>query len=82
MALPFDKGFDWNTLRSMTRSQLINLGMRDWDGRLLLFPASWFSHIPEGFEIKTVNKAVEKFSKRTSSDDQRWGWLAFGIEVA
>jgi hypothetical protein len=73
---------NWDEIRSMKRSGLLGLGMGNWDGKLFLFPASWFDHIPEGFEVKTINGATEKFSKATSSRDARWGMLAYGIEVA
>jgi hypothetical protein len=45
------------------------------------FPAEWYDHIPEGFEIVTINGAMKPFERGVTDDDRRFGLLAFGIVV-
>lgn len=49
-------------------------GMRHW-----LFPREWFSHIPKGREIVTINGQRRKFDPQEDSDDSRFGALAYGF---
>jgi hypothetical protein len=65
----------------MTSHQLFKLGMRNFDDTLYLFPATWFDDIPDGMLVTTVNGDQIKFSKKTSSRDQRYGWLGFGVKA-
>jgi hypothetical protein len=50
---------EWHKLRSMTVTQLKALGCGSWDGRLMLFPATWYSFIPEGFEFEDIRVGLK-----------------------
>jgi hypothetical protein len=70
---------EWDALRALTRKELHARGLRSWDGRLMLFPAEWYSAIPEGFAIESIMERAEKFRRGVTSNDRRMGFLAFGI---
>jgi hypothetical protein len=72
---------DFEALRDLDADHLTDLGLQSWDGTLYLFPAEWYEHIPEGFEVRTINGETEQFDPDTTSADQRFGALAYGIEV-
>lgn len=72
---------DFSALRLLTAEQLVQLGCVRWNETLVLFPASWASAIPEGFEVTSVTGKTERFSKKwpKAKLDRRLGLLAFGI---
>lgn len=76
---------DFAALRTMSIAQLAQLGCRLWDeSGLMLFPASWYDSIPEGFEVHTISQAAPvRFSKSwpAGKRDQRLGVLAFGVKA-
>lgn len=61
------------------------MGLRPWDDEggfvLLLLPGEWYSHIPEGYELVSIMNRKEKFKRGKTSDDIRFGCLAYGIKV-
>lgn len=70
---------DWELLRDCTPEQLTDMGLRPWDGDLFLFPAEWYDHIPEGFDVTSINDETEPFDPATHTDDRRFGVLAYGV---
>lgn len=57
-------------------------GFRIWDDEpdtLYLYPAEWFDCIPEGTLVTDIFYTKETFSKETSSNDKRFGCLAYGF---
>lgn len=74
---------DFDALRSMTKDQLQELGMREWDEEgLMLFPGEWYDFIPAGYEIVTITYSKEKFKPGKTDDDIRFGCLSYGIMPA
>lgn len=51
-------------------------------GHLWLFPKEWYSHIPEGYEIIDILERKHKFQYGETSNDDRFGALAYGIYAA
>lgn len=75
-------------LHRLSPAELGALGCRRWDdasnptvpGHLLyLFPAEWYPKIPRGFEIVTIYGDRKLFSPGETSDDRRFGVLAYGV---
>jgi len=58
------------------------LGLGTWtakDGRIhWLFPAAWYGHIPEGYKVRSITGEVSAFARGVTSNDRRFGFLAFG----
>lgn len=83
---PVVSGFKFEELPTYPKATLIALGCGRWDepdenGEVLwLFPAEWYTLIPEGFEIRDINGKVEHFKKGETDDDQRFGCLAYGFK--
>ena len=85
----------FDELRTMSTAALLEMGMRQWnkpddpedEGKfgeglaLLLFPAEWYNHIPEGYEIVDIFGRREPFEPGVTDDDMRYGCLAYGILV-
>lgn len=77
----------WNDLRSMDRNALKEMGLQaddepDENGKvLMLLPGEWYAYIPVGYEMETINGEIVKHSRSGSSDDIRFGCLAYGIRV-
>jgi hypothetical protein len=73
----------WQDLLSCDAIALQELGMLAFGevagGTLYLFSGEWFSAIPEGFEVVTINGTREWFDPDASSDDIRFGCLAYGL---
>jgi hypothetical protein len=71
----------------MSVTSLREMGARVWDkpnadGKvLMLFPAEWYRHIPDGYEMESIMGRAHIFCRGTTSDDTRGGLLAFGIRV-
>jgi hypothetical protein len=89
-ALPLNaEAFD--DLDEMDPTALRELGLIQWnepgklggdmdvDDVLWLFPAEWYDHIPEGFDIVDINGFREKFVRGETDDDIRFGMLSYGI---
>lgn len=72
---------DFETLRKLPEDALRELGLQPWskDSGLWLFPAPWYDHIPEGFEVTTINDRSVSFDPGETSDDRRYGALAYGV---
>ncbi len=69
----------WDDLKQMTGPELRERGLYGWDEKLFLFPAEWYSHIPEGYVVDTINDRQEKFRMGVTDDDIRFGMLAYGV---
>jgi len=70
----------------MSQAELKKLGLGSWDEpkggvATMLFPAEWYKEIPAGFEVVDIFGEKEKFQPGKSDDDQRMGFLPYGIEV-
>lgn len=96
MTTPGAPPTDFEELRQMSKSALKELGLQPWNdpfdqeprdeerfGKqvLMLFPGEWFRHIPEGFKIVDIFGKRERFHKRSTDNDIRFGCLAFGVLV-
>ncbi len=73
---------NWWKLWHMNKADLRELGLGNWDGLTMLFPADWYDKIPKGFLIKNINGKVEEFKPGKTSNDRRFGALAFGVDAA
>jgi len=75
----------WENLSTWSISDLKNIGLQSWDkddnGTLMLFPAEWYDSIPEGYRITTIFGDEKLFIKGKTSNDKRYGALAYGIVV-
>lgn len=83
----------FESLRSLDKNALRELGLRPWGRRerqdgseygpmLWLFPHEWFGSIPYGYEVVDISFRSEPFDLATADDDIRFGCLPYGIEVA
>ena len=86
LRVALQKGISFDKLKSMSQSELKKLGLGVWDEpeggvATMLFPAEWYKEIPAGFEVVDINGEKEKFQPGKSDDDQRMGFLPYGIEV-
>lgn len=70
---------EWEALKTLPKNSLKELGLRDFDGRLMLFPGEWYNYIPDGFEVEVVSGKTRNFKRGTDDDDIRFGCLAYGI---
>lgn len=70
---------DWEALRGMTKIALQEMGFGNWDGRLMLFPGEWYSHIPVCFEVEDIFGEVERFIPGRTDNDIRFGCLPYGV---
>jgi len=70
---------DWHELRTLSHDQLIARGFGNWDGRLALIPHRLYAAIPAGFELESVTGRTLTFVPGETDDDQRYGYLAYGI---
>ena len=68
-----------HNLHRMPEKTLRALGMAPWDERLWLLPHEWFKHIPLGFRLQCIDGSEELFDPEKTSDDMRFGMLAYGI---
>jgi hypothetical protein len=77
---------EYDLLKTLNDEELAAIGLQKWsddeDGCLWLFPGEWHEHIPEGYEVQTINREYEAFDPEISGDDQRFGMLAYGISPA
>ncbi len=81
---------DWEVLLEMDAIALRELGCRPWNDLddpgaehgnrlLLLFPGEWYAFIPAGFPVVTIAGRREAFVPGRTSDDIRFGCLAYGV---
>jgi len=77
----------WEALRTKSREALHALGLRAWappdvHGRvLMLLPGKWYTHIPKGYAVVSINGGDEPFEPGVTDDDIRFGCLAYGLRV-
>lgn len=86
---------EWfDRLKTITDAERQHLGMRRW-GRpeedeahlapgnpmLWLFPGEWYSAIPDGYPIVTISFRQERFKRKMTDNDIRFGCLPYGILV-
>jgi len=90
---PMPPPADFTKLTSLTRAQLMTLGMRPWARKplagededeatgltLWLFPGEWYSAIPAGLPIVDIFFTEKVFEPGKTDDDIRFGMLGFGI---
>ena len=83
---------NWDALPS-TLTELLSLGFGLWergpldDGglvlargeALMLIPAAWYASIPEGLPLVSICGDRAPFQRGVTDDDQRFGFLAWGI---
>ena len=77
---------DWEAMRTMNVTALLELGLRKWDepknGTMLMrLPGEWYRDIPKGFELECSSGEVEGFVPGVTDNDIRFGCLAYGIRV-
>jgi hypothetical protein len=68
-------------LFSLPKQKLIELGLGNWNGKLMLFPKEWYNAIPKDFPIESINGEIEPFEPGVTDDDIRFGYLAYGISA-
>ena len=75
---------EYDAIRLLDRRGREALGMGYWgqvqDAKeLWLFPRAWYSSIPAGLELVDICGRIEKFTPGKTSDEMRFGLLAFGF---
>ncbi len=72
---------EFEHLRTLTCEELKAIGCGRWEEAttLMLFPATWYEHIPAGFEVVDINGDKEAFVPGVTDDDRRFGRLAYGV---
>ena len=77
---------DFRQLATRDEAALKAMGLgiwhRDDKGIHWLFPAEWYSRIPDGLEIVSISGEVEVFKRGKTDDDRRFGMLSFGFVQA
>lgn len=48
----------------------------------MLYPVEWYDSIPEGLEMVSISDKITHFQRGVTSDDMRYGMLAYGFLVA
>jgi hypothetical protein len=71
-----------DNLKNAPPEILQDIGMQHWEENIWLFPSEWYDHIPDGYDIVTIWNIKEQFHKGVTSDDRRFGALAYGILVS
>jgi hypothetical protein len=83
---------EWALLRTLAANDLKALGLRCWNEpdagavpfsgkQLMLLPAEWYAHIPLDYKLVDINGRETRFNQNTHGNDQRRGYLAYGILV-
>lgn len=79
----------WNALKTMNEDALRRRGLGAWSDDegdpargLMLFPRSWYAAIPDGYELIDIFGQPEQFKRGSTSDDSRFGYLAYGVIAA
>ncbi len=71
---------EYDALKNAPDDILKGIGLQRWGKYdLWLFPAEWYDHIPEGYEIMDIFGKTEEFEKGVTDDDRRFGCLSFGL---
>lgn len=77
---------DFEALTTKDAATLKAMGLGIWDkdekGTHWLYPAEWYSRIPDGLEILSISGDVELFKRGETDDDRRFGMLSFGFMQA
>jgi hypothetical protein len=80
-------------LPMMSPGELRELGLRPWNdpddsesvfagkGTLWLLPGEWYQDLPDGLRLTSIMGLAEIFERGVTSDDIRFGCLAYGILV-
>lgn len=77
---PPKKDVEWfDSLKSMSKERLRNMGLRVWEGKMWLYPQEWYDYIPDGYPAVCIDGTSEPFQAGVSSDDVRFGLLAYGF---
>lgn len=72
----------FQSLKTMRKKELRELGMRQWDdGGLWLFPMEWYNSIPENLTVTDISYTDEKFKNGVSDNDSRFGCLPYGFVI-
>ena len=93
---PPGSNLSWDDLRALSCQALKEIGLRPWNDpakalpgdavfegkQLMLFPGEWYRHIPDGYEVVSINGKREAFHAMPGRDDIRFGCLAYGILVS
>ena len=78
-------GIAFSKLKNMSKKELQDLGCGVWDDEgeetLMLFPEEWYDQLPKGLEITTINDEMGKFQPGKSDNDQRFGYLPYGVLI-
>lgn len=79
----FPKGAEFlDALKAAPADILKDCGLRRWDCNTWLFPGEWYDHIPDDYIVTDINAMDEPFKKGETSNDIRFGCLAYGIRHA
>ena len=74
---------EYEALILLSESALKKIGCQKWDGDEneihWLYPAEWYSSIPDGLKITSISGNAEIFKTGKTDDDRRFGALAFGF---
>ena len=73
---------EWDALDGLSAEQMQAAGLGSFDGSLCLIPGVWYRFIPRGLVLTSVLGAVEPFVPGMTSDDTRFGYLAWGFTAA
>jgi hypothetical protein len=74
---------DWESLPMRGEATLKALGLGIWDKEddytHWLYPKEWYTLIPDGLAITSINGDNETFVRGETDDDYRFGCLSFGF---
>lgn len=74
---------DFRLLATRDEATLKAMGLGIWDrddkGTHWLFPAEWYSRIPDGLEIVSISGETKVFKRGETDVARRFGMLSFGF---
>ena len=74
---------DFEALATKDAATLKAMGLGIWDedekGTHWLYPAEWYSRIPNGLEVLSISGERKIFIRGETDDDRRFGMLSFGF---
>ncbi len=74
---------EYEFLKLLKPDNLIRIGCQRWSSDDLethwLYPSEWYHHIPDGFPITSICGETKPFVSGETSDDIRFGALAYGF---
>lgn len=70
---------EYDALKNAPDDILLDIGLRQWDEDIWLFPKEWYDYIPDRYEVVDIRGNTKKFKLHVCSDGIRLGCLPYGF---